>query len=228
MLAATVVAVLASPAAADEPCDPGIATRIRFLEERLEARRAYADWWWKGWTGTYGTGTVVQSVRAGLEDDSDAKRADLVISAVKALFGTTRLLLFPPAARDGAAPMRAVAAPGGDACAARLAAGEAHLQRAAREARSRWSWKRHAANLAVNAAGALIVGEAFGDRTRGWRSAAYGVAVGEAMLFTHPWQADDDLADYEAWFGDGAARSPERVRWRVAPWPGGAAIVLAF
>ena len=92
-----------------ERCDPDTAERLRFIEGRLEERRPYADYWWKGWTAFYALGTAVQAVRGGLEDD-DSKQADLVISSVKALFGTTVFLLRPPRARLGAWESQAIAA----------------------------------------------------------------------------------------------------------------------
>src|SRR5690242_2800724 len=64
-------------------CDPDSGARLRWLAERLESRELYADLWWRGWLSFYGLGVVIQSVSAGLEDDT-GQRADLVVSAVKA------------------------------------------------------------------------------------------------------------------------------------------------
>jgi hypothetical protein len=216
---------LARPVAAEPAtaCDPETAARLRFLEDRLDARRTYADWWWKGWTGFYGIGTVVETVQAATEDDR-GKRADYAVSAGKAAFGTVRLALFPPTARVGADPMRDVALDGPGACRDRLAVGERLLRESAHESESRWSWKRHAANVGINVAGGLIVAEGF-DESDGWISAGVGIAIGEVMTFSHPWQADDDLAEYERRFSGG---SEPRVSWQVLPWQHGARLVLAF
>jgi hypothetical protein len=217
--------VHAGPAgAAFEACDPDTAARLAFLERRLDERRTYADRWWKIWTGGYALGTVVQSVRAGIEDD-DGEQADLVVGAVKALFGTTRLLLFPPTARTGADPMRAVAADSASACRDRLAVGEDLLRRNAEESASRWSWKRHLANVAINVAGGVIVAEGF-DETDGWTSAGIGIAVGETMTFTHPWTGEEDLEDYERRFASvPSATAPE---FRVGAWGRGLRVTMLF
>ena len=47
-------------------CSAGTGERLRFIEDRLEERRPYAQYWWMGWTGFYGLGTIIQSVSAGL------------------------------------------------------------------------------------------------------------------------------------------------------------------
>jgi hypothetical protein len=231
-----VVAVLMTGAAEATDlarCEPGTAERIRFIEDRLEERRPYATMWWHGWTGTYAVGTVVQSVRAGLED-SEGKKADLVVSAVKALIGTTRLMFEKPiagmwfdvpSARFGAEPASSIEPTDESACRERLAVDEDLLRKSAKESESRWDWKRHAGNVAFNVAGGLIVAYGFDDETRGWRSAGVGIGVGEAMIFSRPWKADDDLAEYEQRFNGASA---PRTSVNVLPWRGGARLVLAF
>jgi hypothetical protein len=233
LLAVSVVAmgVLAAAAArADDAalarCSDGTAERLRFVEERLDQRRAYAGWWWKGWTGFYGIGVVVQSVQAGTEDDG-GKRADYIVSAAKASFGVGRLLLYPPTAKEGGDPMRAIEPSDESTCRERLRVGEELMRTNAKESASRWSWKRHAANVAINVAGGLIVAEGF-DESRGWRSAGIGIAVGEAMTLSHPWKADDDLVEYEQRFGTNPDLAPRPVSWTIAPRLGGLALHVTF
>lgn len=204
-------------------CPADVQARLEFLEERLDERRVWADRWWKFWTTTYGLGVVVQSVRAGIEDD-DGEQADFVVSAVKALSGTARLLWSPPAARVGADPMRAIAADDAAGCAARLAAGEEQLRAAAHDSESRWSWKRHLANVATNVAGGVIVAEGW-DESDGWVSAGTGIAVGEVQTWSHPWHADDDLAEYEQRFG---LAHGARASWHVAAWGRGLRVGVRF
>ena len=205
-------------------CAADDAERIRFIEDRLESRRTYADYWWKGWMGGYALGTVIESVEASTHD-SEGRKADYAISAAKALFGTVRVALNPPTARVGADPMRAIAPVDAASCRQRVEVGEELLRKNAKESEARWDWKRHAANVAINVAHGIIVSQAF-DEDRGWTSAGVGIAVGEAMTFSHPWRGDDDLAEYEQKFG--GSPPPQRVSFSIAPWNQGARVLVRF
>jgi hypothetical protein len=180
-----------------------------------------------GWTGFYGLGVVIQSAQAATEDD-DSRQADLVVSAVKATFGVTRQVFWPPTAKEGAAPMRVVTPTDESACRERLRIGEELLRRNARESQARWDWRRHAANVAINAAGAVIVAEGWDDPSRGWRSAGIGVAVGEVYTFSHPWKGDEDLAEYEERFGTSPDLAPRKISFNLAPTLGGLSFGMKF
>jgi len=215
--------------AADETfgrCSVGTAERLSFIEDKLESRRRYADWWWKGWTAFYGIGTVVESVQAGTEDDG-GKRADYIVSAVKAAGGTARTFLFPPPARMGADPMRTVDPRDESTCRERLRIGEELMRTNARASRARWDWWRHALNVGINVAGGLIVAEGFDEPSRGWRNAGIGIAVGEVYTFSYPWKGDDDLEDYERRFGAPDV-SPRPISFSIAPNLGGLQLGVTF
>ena len=212
------------PTVSLDRCAADDAARVRFLEDRLDSRRTYADYWWKGWMGAYGIGTVVEAVQASTHDD-EGRQADYAVSAGKALFGTVRIALTPPTAREGADPMRSVEPVDAATCRQRVEVGEELLRKNAKESEARWDWKRHAANVAINLAGGIIVSQAF-DEDRGWASAGVGIAVGELMTFSHPWKGDDDLAEYEQKFG--ASPAAQRVSFSIAPWNQGARVLVRF
>lgn len=203
--------------------DADIDARIRFLEERLDEGRRNAQIWQYGFTSGYSLGAVLGTVQASTTSDSDT-RVSAIVSAVKAVGGTARLLLAPHPARHGADAMRAV--PGGsrEDRLRRLAAGEDLLQEIVERTETRWSWKRHAANLAVNAAGAAIVWPV-GDRDDALIGAGVGIAVGTIMTFTMPWRSIDDAEDYRRRFG--MARKPG-VRFGLASLPKGLALRVDF
>jgi hypothetical protein len=198
-------------------------TRLLWLIDRLDSRERYADLWWRGWIGVYAVGAAVESARAGVEDDR-GKRADYIVSAIKAAGGVTRLYFMRPTARLGADPLRATPVVTAADCRARVEQGEALLEKAAHESERRWNWKAHAWNVGVNMAGAVIVAEGF-DESDGWWSGAVGIAVGEAMLWSHPWKGESDLAEYQARFEHQDATP---TSWNVLPYGNGLRVVARF
>ncbi len=204
--------------------DREVIERLAFIEPQLDSGSGYASLWWNGWTGFYATGVVVQSTRAGLTNDS-AKRADLVVSAVKATGGVLHLLYSPLQAKDGADVIRAMPSLTRDDRLRQLMRAEEQLRINEEAADNRFSWIPHLANVGVNAAGALIVGEGFGDRSRGWQSAGIGIAVGEAMIWSQPWWPAEERDKYEQRFNK---VSGSRVSWHIAPTLGGAAVYGTF
>jgi hypothetical protein len=194
------------------------------LEDRLDADQQHAKYWWRGFVGFYGLGTVVTSVQAATENDG-GDQAVHIVSAVKAAFGTARLLYAPPSALRGSDPLREVDLATQAACDRRVATGERLLRQNAKEAKRRHSWKQHLSVVGINAAGALIAGEGFGERKDASVSAAIGIGVGEVMTFLHPWRAAADLEEYEHQFAVASASEPN---WRIYPMPRGAGVQFRF
>lgn len=209
-------------------CSEGTRSRLQWLVERLESRELYADIWWKGWTGFYAIGVVYQSTKAavgefGEANDDGGKQADSIVGAVKAVIGVTRLYFVRPTARLGADPLQVAVIPDEAACQARVAQGEELLRKAADESQKRWDWKPHAFNVALNLAGALIVTQAFEERT-GWTSMGVGIAVGEAMILSHPWKGKSDLEEYQASFSP----SLPQTSWSLQPYHAGLRLQVNF
>jgi hypothetical protein len=101
---------------------------------------------------------------------------------------------------------------------------EGLLREAADESDARWTWTPHLSNVAVNLAGALIVTQGW-DEDQGWESMAIGIAVGEAMLWSHPWKGLDDLEEYESRFATAARPGPT---WALAPYGRGLQVQVRF
>jgi hypothetical protein len=208
------------PSFADEgalaACDAETAERILFIERRLENAQPYARRWWIFWTVFYGTGVIYSFVQGAMKDEN-GNRANSFVSGSKAIFGTARLMLSRHTAKQGADPMQELQVDSAAGCEEVLSVGEDLLRRNAQESRSRYSWKRHLANVGINVVGALIVAEGYGRRKKGWTSAAVGIAVGEVFTWTKPWNGSSDLEDYERKFNGG--RAP--VAWNIVPTVGG-------
>lgn len=202
--------------------DAEVQRRLDFLVERLDAHRDYAWAWWTGWTTFYGLGVVVQGTRAGLSEGG--KRADYIVSAVKATAGVATLLARPLEAKDGADKVRAVPDDTLEDRRRRLAVAEEQLRTNAEVSRRRYNPLRHMLNAGVNFAGGAIVAKGFGDPKRGWRSAAIGTAVGEVVFFTQPWWPANDWEEYERRFDE----TDPQVSWRVVPTADGIALRVDF
>jgi len=231
---ALLVAGAAAPAAGETDRDRALARcagetgqRLRFLESRLDGHARYADLWWKGWTGVFAGGIVVSGVRAGFEGDR-GERADLVVTAAKSAIGLARNLWAPPPARLGARELAGMPTDTADGCARRLARAEEILHRNVEDAREgRRSWIPHVANLALNLAGALIVAEGF-DEADGWTSGALGFAVGEARIWSHPWQAGGTLAEYRRRFPASGVPQAPATSWHLESWGAGARVTVRY
>lgn len=207
--------------------DEEIDERLAYLEPELDDGRLYATIWHKGWVAFYLLGIVVESYLAATTDDS-AKRADYIVGAIKAPGGAFNLLWSGLRAQNGADPVRELPNATREDRLRRLALAERLLAQDAKEAQRRWSWKRHLLNVGVNSAGALIVGEGFGDRERAWRSAGIGIGVGEVMIWSQPWEAPGELAEYERRFGTTVETDPTAWQLDIVPMQNGAAVQLAF
>jgi hypothetical protein len=127
-------------------------------------------------------------------------------------------------ARLGADPLIAEPLPDEESCLARVAEGETLLRQAAKESQQRWDWKPHLFNVGVNIAGALIVTQAF-NQTSGWTSAGIGIAVGEAMVWSHPWKGKSDLEEYETRF---TYASRPQATWALMPYERGLMVRVTF
>lgn len=209
-----------------EYCDGETAARIRFIEEALEANRSYARYYYAGWLSFYTLGVGFSSYGAALNERGE--RAVHILSAIKAVGGIGRTLLWPPSARAGAAASRALPARDDEQCRHRLQLAEQTLRRNARQAGLRWNWWPHLINLAIHVGGAVIVGETWGARRDAWGQAALGETVGEAIIWSFPWQAADTLEEYERRFPASGLPPEPRLRWNLAPQPWGAALSLRF
>jgi hypothetical protein len=225
--------------------DSELDARLAFLEERLDDGELYSKIWQWGWTGGYGLGVVIgvgQSIsccsnrKAGpgtrkvnggfhsAKEKRNEQRVNHIVTAVKGVIGTTRMLLMRHPGRHGADAMRAIEGDSRDVKLARLAKGEELLQSVAKSAERRWSWKAHAGNIGLNLAGAgFIFG--FGRESDAWESLGIGIGVGTLQILSAPKRGIKDLNDYETRFG---MKTADRFNWSIVPTMGGAALKVTF
>ena len=203
-----------APAAADDALTPADTTlpddvidkRIRFIEERLEARRLHGQIWYWGWMAVNGGGAVYTGIAAGLANDQD----DIVSNAVSgglAAVGVADLVFRPLTARLGAAPIEGLPEATRAERIEKLRSAEALLRANAERAEERTSWTMQAANLGINAAGGVIIG-VLGDPKDAAISAAANFVGGIAYLLTQPAGPARDWQAYQALAAERTATAP--------------------
>jgi hypothetical protein len=217
--------------------DSELDARLAFLEERLDDGENYAKYWQWGWTGGYAIGIAVgvgksitccSNKKSGpansVKEKRNEQRVTHIVTAVKGVIGTSRMLLMRHPGRHGADAMRAIEGDSRDAKLERLAKGEEILQDVAKSAERRWSWKAHAGNIGLNLAGAgFIFG--FGRESDAWESLGIGIGVGTVQILSAPKRGIQDLDDYETRFG---MKTANRFNWSIVPTMSGAALQVTF
>ena len=191
--------------------------RLRWLDRQLARSARYATMWSVGWGATYGAITVIQLGMLPIaKDEGDV--AERVVAAAKAAIGTVSFIVFPLtviADQRWWARRRAHAPPDTDPCAL-LAQGERLLLRGAKSEAFGVSPLTHAGNFAINIAGSLVLGIAYGRWTTAAWTMVFGIAVGEIEIASQPQDMVLALEEYRA--GNLApSRRAARPRWALSP-----------
>ena len=205
--------------------DEVIDRRIRFIAERLEARRLHGQIWYWGWMVVNAGGAIGTGIAAGLANDRD----DIVSNAVSAglaAIGVADLVFRPLTARLGAAPIEQLPEATRAERIDKLRAAEALLRSNAERAEERTSWVVHAANLGINAAGGVIIG-VLGDPKDAAISAAANFAGGIAYILTQPAGPARDWQAYQALAAERTATAPT-LALSVAPNRRGAGLRMTL
>ena len=233
LLAAGLLAISAAPLAAQEVEIPfelkdlsstEADARLEFLERRLDEGRLGAQVWQYGWTGVFGAGLALSATQAVLADDGD-ERVFQIVGAVKSAGALAQMVTDPLPARLGADPLRAVPDSTPRGRLQRLAVGERQLVENAARAESRYSWRRHAEGITTNLIGGAVIWW-LGNSSDALISTLSGIAVGELQIWSQPWRATSDLADYRAAFPSTLAS--RGIEWQLRPRLNGVEVAFRF
>jgi hypothetical protein len=202
-----------------------VEARLSFLVGALTENARRLNAWSLGWGTTYAVATAAQVTAIPLVHGG--VRIDLSAGAIAAGIGSAALYLLPLQI-TGAARFSDAELDDPDRCQI-LAQVERRFFESAEIDRLSASWLAHAGNLAINAALALVLGLGYGRWTSAAISAAVGLSVGEANLWTQP----HGLVSAEKRYLDGdLGEGSPAAGWQIIPSLGasfaGATIVFSL
>jgi hypothetical protein len=175
--------------------------RLGWIDQRLTGEAARGRLWARAWA--IGIGAAGLASLAPVPFVAPGDRIDWYTGSVTAAIGVIPFLVSPlSVTRDAPRLHAAVSAlPAGDDD-ARVCAllDDAERKLAADADNERWQrgWWAHAGNLAFNGAVLLFLGLGYHHWTSGILNGASGALVGEAIIFTQPTGAIEDLAAYSS------------------------------
>jgi hypothetical protein len=216
---------------AEKLSDAELDRRVDFLTEKLDENRLHAAAWKYGWLVVNAGGGIAAAVQAAVvhnDNQPDHQTSD-ICQAVKGAIGVTYLLLNPMPGTSGADPVRELPNVTHEDKMARLGRAEYILAREAERAHSRTSWWLHFGNFMVNAILASPV-LARGNQGLALQNFGIGFGVGEAQIWTQPWEGPKDWEDYERFVAseEGQPASVPRAEWQIVPNGAGLAVVGRF
>lgn len=194
----------AATCATPSGADPALASidgrqRLRWIDGRLTDEAKRARFWAGAWAIGIGGAGLVSLAPVPFVAPGD--RIDWYTGGVTAAIGVIPFLVSPlSVTRDAPRLHAAVAALPPEDDDARVCAllNDAEHKLAADASNERWQrgWWAHAGNLAFNSAVLLFLGLGYHHWTAGILNGVSGTVVGEAIIFTQPTGASDDLAAY--------------------------------
>lgn len=200
-----------------------IDARISFIETKLSDIKNPSKYWQYGWTGFYSVAAIGQLYKGIDEDDSDDSTAQWV-GAGKSAVVLTMLLLQPMPVVAGWDEYEALSSTTLAEKITKLEEAEKMLEQSALRADKRYTWRPHLLNIGINllGAGAIV---AFGDSGDALASAALGVAIGEAAIWSQPALAQEHWRSYQQRFSDGEKGA---FKWRIVPGINSVALQITF
>lgn len=192
--------------------DEEIEARLRFLDSRLQELRKPSSYWQYGWSGFYSVSGAAQLYKAVDESDSDDE-VKYFVGAAKSAGALAMLLVKPLPVVEGMDTYAQMPSDTKEQKLARLEKAESLLRREAIRADSRYTLKPHMLTVGVNLVGAAVIA-AFGDSDDALGSAALGIAIGEAAIWTQPSASIKHWDSYHQKF-NGADK--KTLDWRIIP-----------
>jgi len=227
LLSLGLVATLAGRAAAEEPGDDEISTRLARIESNFADGKAYANIWWVGWlTIQLGSAAVFGSLAIAYHDEPDAP-ANGVTGALGLASGAL-LLAIPMVPAYAPYKLRQLPEDTPEARREKLARAEDYLRRSADYEEMGRAPYMHLVNFGFAAAAGLLLAFAFDDTD--WKDGLYNFgllfAVSELQIATQPTRAIEDWKAYRRLYCPPSNEKPATAKGFALP--GAAALEVLF
>ncbi|WNG29546.1 hypothetical protein F0U62_40280 [Cystobacter fuscus] len=204
--------------------------RLVFIQSHLSEDSRRARLWTGAWGAGYGVLTLGQLAAVPAVPSGD--QVDLYVGALSSAGGLAALLALPLDVMTDSVTLDTLARehPSEVDCDV-LAQAERLLVRGAEGEALGRSWLMHGANIVYGLLSGLVLGVFFDRWVSGIVTAASGILIGEAMILTQPYGAEETLRRYRegAW---SAAKAPPPPAWNlqvaVAPSRVGVQLRVSF
>jgi hypothetical protein len=201
--------------------DPTV--RTAWIQHRLARTAGDARLWLHAWELGIAGATVADLAFIPILGNTKSVRIDFGLGAATTVVGILPLALWQPQVLGDHEALDARVARGdADPCAL-VADAERRLVSVAAAQRQQRAWYWHAGNVVINAGVTLLFG-AFHHWGSGVANGAFGVAIGELIIFTEPVAQIDDLARYRR----GDLANVAHATWHLAPTAGPHSAGLSF
>ena len=189
-----------------------IEARLRFLDSRLQELKKPSSYWQYGWSGFYGVSGGAQLYKAIDENDSDDE-VKYFVGAAKSAGALAMQLLKPLPVVEGINAYEQMPSDTREQKLARLEQAESLLRREAIRSDTRYTLRPHMLAVGVNLIGAAVIA-AFGDSDDALESAALGIAISQANIWTQPSASRKHWDSYHQMF-NGADK--KALDWLIIP-----------
>ncbi len=224
-----VIIITKTNAHANAAYDNNTTERIQYIQQALDAGTGSAKLWWNSWFGFYTAATVIPLTAAFIPANRmiDMTGDDRILhisgnirmlhitgglSAAQSLIGFTSMLIFPFTPKNAAEELRSMPEKTPEEKAQKLKKAELLLKESSEEELAGKSWIPHFYGFVVNAIGAVITWQVYGNKIREaggtpWKQAlstfAIGISISELSIWTEPTQAISDERGYKKKYHSG-------------------------
>lgn len=196
--------------------------RIAYLDNSFNQIQQPYNYWQYGWTSVYAVTGAAQLYGAIDADDSDDSTKNWV-GTVKSVGGLALMLIKPVPLVAGYSDYQSMPYNSREEKIARLTKAEKMLEQTAWRSDDRYTLKPHAMTIGINLLGAAAI-SAWGDSSDAFASAALGIAIGEAAIWTQPTAADQQWNSYKNHFNG----EESSISWHLVPKINGLELVAKF